>query len=145
MGQPPPGRESFLPSLPIFTVPGDPTLSGHDKAGHAVRHTGSSSQEGDPHDDIRDPQGVTDDGDLGGSRKRQWAKRHFELPAQVPSDKAAEKPPLWAILRWGSIFFGFNLGGCEQGVNEILTAGLGWFLDRTQTFQRRVNLSFVPF
>lgn len=66
-----PENPSSLSSLPILIVPGDPTLSGHDKAGHAVRHTGSSSQEGDPHDDIRDSQGVTDDGDLGGSRKRQ--------------------------------------------------------------------------
>lgn len=66
-----PENPSSLPSLPILIVPGDPTLSGHDKASHAVGHTGSSSQEGDPHDDIRDSQGVTDDGDLGGSRKRQ--------------------------------------------------------------------------
>lgn len=48
-------HQNFLLSLPIPGVPGDPTLSGYNEAGHAVGHTGSGSQEGDPHDDIRDP------------------------------------------------------------------------------------------
>lgn len=42
-----------------------PTLSGHNEAGHAVGHAGSSCQEGDPHDDVRNPQRVADDRDLG--------------------------------------------------------------------------------
>lgn len=43
---------------------GGPTLSGHDEAGHAVGHAGSGCQEGDPHDNVRDPQCVANDRDL---------------------------------------------------------------------------------
>lgn len=42
-------------------------MSGHNEAGHAVGHAGSGCQEGDTHDDVRNPQRVTDDRDLEGA------------------------------------------------------------------------------
>lgn len=39
-------------------------MSSHDEAGHAVGDTGSCCQEGDSHDDVRNPQCVTNDCDL---------------------------------------------------------------------------------
>ena len=41
------------------------TLACDNETGHAVGNAGSSGQEGDAHDDIRDAQGVTDDRHLG--------------------------------------------------------------------------------
>lgn len=70
---PTPLLRGLPPPLPQPT--GDHTLSGHDEAGHAVRHTGSGCQEGDPHDDVRNPQRVTDDCDL------EEAERGGELKA----------------------------------------------------------------
>lgn len=65
------------PALPIPAALGGPTLSGHNEAGHAVRHAGSGSQEGDPHDDVRNPQSVADDCDL------EEAGRSCELRATI--------------------------------------------------------------
>lgn len=40
------------------------TLSSHDEAGYAIWNTCACGQKRDPHDDIRDSQGVTNYGDL---------------------------------------------------------------------------------
>lgn len=40
------------------------TLACYDQARHAVRDTGARRQEGDAHDDVRDPEREADDGDL---------------------------------------------------------------------------------
>jgi len=40
------------------------TLAGYDEAGHAVGDAGPCSQEGDAHDDLRDPQRAADDSHL---------------------------------------------------------------------------------
>lgn len=59
-----PRKEGLLFPCPS---PWRPTLSGHNEAGHAVGHAGSGCQEGDAHDDVRNPQCVTNDRDLEGA------------------------------------------------------------------------------
>lgn len=104
----------FLPPLPQPT--GGPTLSGHDEAGHAVRHTGPGCQEGDPHDDVRNPQCVTDDCDL------EEAGRGGKL-------KADSNPPcpwiLWPRKRKGRL----SRGQCRLSVwrqRGRRSRGAGW-------------------